>query len=295
MTWPGCWSEQGSSSKRDFPHIARFPRRESTYGWSVHGVTFLKRSRPVLLLITTVLLSACGPSAGHRETTESLASRLEHLSVEQMSALGSHRCETLLSMATRSKHRSQVIREQYDLQWDGWDRYRYRVQKGEFAVMDVTVWGGRAYQREFGGRIRVRDDPAEVNYYLRQTWNQWPGATEAFKPVLVYEQEGSGTFEGREVEKYHIALRRQIDPNPRARNRLRQAVEHDKAEGLMWIDRATGVPLFIDFTGIYRVVRFSRGPGGRKEETRHTLEFKLRRHDFGARQVTESPPLARSQ
>ncbi len=139
-------------------------------------------------------------------------------------------------MSTKSGRRSQVIQEQYDLQWDRRDQYRYRVRKGDFAVMDVTIWKGRVYQRDFGGRLRIREDTSEVDYYLRQTWNQWPGATEVFRPVLVYEKAAPGTLEGRAVDRYRIAFHKQIDPNPPSASRVRQAVEHDRVEGAIWLD-----------------------------------------------------------
>ncbi len=247
-----------------------------------------------LVTALTLLVQACGPSAGKRETTESVANKLSHLSIDQLAALGPHRSETILSLSTKSHHRSQLFREQYDLQWDRKDQYRYRVTKGDFLVMDVTVWKGRVYQRDFGGRLRIRDDASEVSYYLRRTWNQWPQASEVFKPVLVYEHPEKAILEGRPVVKYRIGLHKQIDPNPKSNGRMRQAIEHDRAEGAIWIDDATGVPLRIDFVGEYRVIRFARGSSGRREETRHRLEFRLVRQDFGMPQVTASPALARS-
>lgn len=197
-------------------------------------------------------------------------------------------------MTTKSRRGSQVVKEHYDLQWDGWEQFRYRVEKGQFMVMDVTVWKGRAYQRELGGRIRIREDPGEMHYYLRQTWNQWNGATEAFKPVLTYEFVEMGDVEGRPVEKYNISMTPRIEPNPSSAHRLRQSIEHDSAEGTVWIDRETGVPLHIDFRGEYRTVRFSRSPTGPREEALHRVEFELRRFNLGHQQVTESPAVARS-
>ena len=241
-----------------------------------------------------VLLAGCGPSVGHREQTESIAERLSKLSFTDIMALGRHRSETELTTRTESRGRSQAISEHYDLRWEGWEQFQYQVTKGEFMVMDFTVWKGKAYQRQFGGRTRIRDNPSEMHYYLRQTWNQWNGVAEAFRSVLVYESAESVHVEGRPVETYHIRLAPQVEPNPGVTQRLRQSVEHDRVEGELWIDKATGVPLQIVFHGEYRVIRFSRRPGKPGETTRHWIEFKLRRYNIGQPQEIESPAVARS-
>jgi len=203
--------------------------------------------------------------------------------------LGPHHAESRLVLTSGGPDNPKVVSEEYELRWDNWGQYQYRVKKGNNIVMDVTVWGGKGFQRQSDGRIRKRERPDELNYYLRQTWNQWHSAINQFKQVLIYQFERSGDLEGRPVDKYLLTLKRRVEPGTSGRNRLRQSIEHDKLEGAIWIDRTTKVPLQAVLQGEYRVVRFSRRPGAPGEEAHYKIDFKLRRYNIGRQQLTEPP------
>jgi len=234
-------------------------------------------------------MSACGRSGGHRETSESVAEKLARLSPDALASLGPHHCESVLLLNSEGDRGAKVIQERYELQWDNWDQYRYRVEKNGRKVMDLTIWKGQAYQRQGDGRLKTRKNTHEMHYYLRQTWNQWEAAVKPFSSVLRYDYRQTEIVEGRPVHRYDLALESVVDPLPGRKGRSRQSIVYDSINGSIWIDDATGLPLKAVMDAGYRHVRFSRRPGHPGEEIRFRLEFRLRRYDFGRQQVTESP------
>lgn len=243
----------------------------------------------VCILCIAPLMTACGRSAALKETSEEVAKALDQVSLPQVSQLGPHTYQTKVDITSKGREGEKRILEQQNLQWDGWNQYRYVIQKGELTSLDVTIWKGMAYQRSPDGKVRTRSNLEEMHYYLRQAWNPWEGVIHPFRASVVYELEQVDEREGRPVQRYHIGFRARTEPDPAGTEATRRSTEATRLEGKLWLDTATKVPLQIELSGAWKQVRFARRPGDTGEETRYEVAFQLRRYNIGLLQLSEPP------
>lgn len=249
---------------------------------------------PLLLLLS--LFTACGRSAARKEASDEVGTLLDRLSLAQVTALGPHKYESWLQLtppeaadkAAGGKGEKAIV-EQQTLLWDGWDQYRYVIQKGELTTLDVTVWKGQAFQRGPDGKVRTRSNLEEMHYYLRQTWNPWEGVIHPFRSSVQYELEQTDELEGRPVDRYKIGFSAMVEPDATSQEPTRRTLEPELLEGKLWLDKATKVPLQIELKGAWKQVRFARRPGEVGETRRYGVAFKLRRYNIGKRQLPEPP------
>lgn len=242
----------------------------------------------LLLILPLLLLTSCGQSA-RKEASDEIGKKLDQLSLSQVTALGPHKCESWLELSNPSQAGDKAIVEQQTLQWDGWDQYRYVIQKGDLTTLDVTLWKGQAFQRGPDGKVRTRSNLEEMHYYLRQTWNPWEGVIHPFRSSVQYMLEQTDELEGRPVDRYKIGFRATVEPDASSQEPTRRMLEPEILEGKLWLDKATQVPLQIDLKGAWKQVRFARRPGDVGETRRYAVAFKLRRYNIGKRQLPEPP------
>lgn len=246
-----------------------------------------------MLLMWALSLSACQSQSDQRDASAAIASGLEKLTWEQVAQLGPHLYETSLVLkSSGGSERAEADRartEKQVLQWDGWEQYHYAIQKGKLTPLDVTVWQNRVFQRMPDGRIRQRENPEEIHYYLRQTWNPWQGVIQPFRGMATYSLEQLDELEGRPVERYKLGFEARVAPTGAGPEATRRSLVGESLAGQVLLDKTTRVPLLIELEGAWRQGRFARRPGDAGEETRYEVTFKLRRSRFGKTQLSEPP------
>lgn len=254
-----------------------------------------RRVDAALAALLLALLCACQSGSGAPTKpleADPVAARLMGLPFDAMTGLGPHHMTATLKVSDEADKRSFASTEVYDLRWEGWRRYAYRVTKEERPTMDVVVAEDRAYQLRPDGLARPRENVHDFHYYLQQTWNQWSTAVRPFGDDLTLTPVETASRDGRPTTRFQVGLRRGglIVDDSAGTGTMRTILA--TAEGYVWLDDTTGVPLEAQFEGSYKTIRVSRVPGKPDAETVHRISLALGRDGIGQEQTIEIPPVA---
>lgn len=259
--------------------------------------TRARSDAPALASITAALLAllfvACTRGQGSQGPSTSqadpVAARLSSLPVDALVSLGPHAMNATLAISDVAPKRSFESTEVYDLKWEGWRRYAYRITKEDRPTLDVVVKGDKAYQMRGDGKARPRDNVHDFHYYLQQTWNLWAVATRPFEGNLRLTPVETVTRESRPTTHYQVALRPTgmlVDDEGGTGTMRTQLLT---AGGDVWVDEATGLAVEAEFNGTYKTIRVSRVPGRPDAETDHAITLNLTRTNIGKGQGIEIP------
>lgn len=267
------------------------PSRLLRFGWLPWTLLLIPLLLP-LLMSNGVACRADESAGGGPRAVDPVADRLNRLTFDSMVSLGSHHMIGTLALTEASSSRNFTSKETYELKWEGWHRYAYRITKDERPTLDVMILGGAAYQVRPDGMARERPNVHDFHYYLQQTWNLWATAARPFGDALGMSALERGTEAGRPATQYAVSLRGPHPGSEEAGGTGALRTELVAADGRVWIDDATGVPLTATFNGVYKTIRASRVPGRPDAETRHTITLELSRDGLGSDQQLDAPEVA---
>lgn len=261
------------------------------------------RFRRWVIVVAMVLgWTACNSGSSTEVPSEDpVIKTLSTLPFDNVEALGTHQMDGQLTLTDSARNRTVQVTETYNLLWDGWKRYSYRITKDGRSTFDVTIVDGVAYQARRPGKIRARENLYDFHFYLQQTWNLWAQAVRPFGTALTLQQAEEGDVGGRTATRYEVGLREQallLGETPQRRGLQTLLVS---ATGFVWVDKATQVPLAAEFNGQYKTIQPSRAPGRNADETSHDIQLNLTRSSFGAAlpisapEVTETAPVAQQR
>lgn len=158
--------------------------------------------------------------------------------------------------------------------------FAVEVKTGDASEMRLAYVNEIFFLKNNNGQWRMSRDPqGERNAYRSEAVGVWRGFHDLVGHALIVEKRGTGTHDGRTVQKYRIALpdegaaARAVgatlpappvgpdggpaeEPAPEKAKRMKDRMEkwRERAkpaggEGEMWIDEETGVPLVVKFNG----------------------------------------------